>query len=130
MSAAPEFAWTPQDSKTELCPIFEFAPLGLAQCQPLGNVTVLNPALKQMLGGKWKIAPSLCFADLLHPQERAEGERLFRELFERRRDSFQIDSQSVGANSRPLRWTAWRVSGTSRELDYALALAQDAPPTH
>jgi len=130
MSAAPEFAWTPQDSKTELCPVFEFAPLGLAQCQPLGNVTVLNPALKQMLGGKWKIAPSLCFADLLHPQERAEGERLFRELFERRRDSFQIDSQSVGANSRPLRWTAWRVSGTSRELDYALALAQDAPPTH
>jgi signal transduction histidine kinase len=130
MSAAPEFAWTPQDSKTELCPVFEFAPLGLAQCQPLGNVTVLNPALKQMLGGKWKIAPSLCFADLLHPQERAEGERLFRELFERRRDSFQIDSQSVGANSQPLRWTAWRVSGTSRELDYALALAQDAPPTH
>jgi signal transduction histidine kinase len=138
MSTAAELTWTPQDSKTEMCPLFEYAPLGLAQCQLQGNITALNPALEQMLGGRSSIPPSLCFADLIHPQDRPEGERFFRELFERQRDSFQIDSRitsqmtsevtkMTGANSRPLRWTAWRVPGTNGEPDYALVLAEDAP---
>ncbi len=88
---------------------------------------MLNPALEQMLGGRSGIPPSLCFADLIHPQDRAEGERFYRELFERQRDSFQIDSKTTGTNSRPLRWTAWRVPGTNGEPDYALVLAEDAP---
>ena len=82
--------------------------------------------------------PTLCFADLIHPQDRVEGERFFRELFERQRDSFQIDShitgqmttqitKMTGANTRPVRWTAWRVPGTNGEPDYALAMAEDAP---
>src|ERR1700756_3942358 len=84
------------------------APLGLAQCDRQGNVTALNPALEQLLGdGSWN-ARSLCFADLIHLQERAEGERLFRELFEQKRDSFHLDSKTNGTNS-PVRWTAWRV---------------------
>jgi hypothetical protein len=70
------------------------------------------------------------FWDLIYPQERAEGERLFRELFERQRDSFQIDSQMIGANSRPVRWTAWLVPGTNANSDYALALAEDTPHDH
>ena len=80
-----------------------------------------------MLGDRSSLPPSLCFTDLIHPQDRVEGERFFRELFERQRDSFQIDSQMAGANTRPVRWTAWRVPGTNGEPDYALALAQDAP---
>ncbi|MFZ1143186.1 MAG: ATP-binding protein [Candidatus Sulfotelmatobacter sp.] len=127
MSTAAEFAETLQDAKTELYPLFEYAPLGLAQCQRQGNITALNPALEQMLGGRSRIPPSLCFADLIHPQERAQGQRLFRELFERQHDSFQIDSQMTGANRRPVRWTAWLVPGTNGKSDYALALAEDAP---
>ena len=129
MSAAAEIPWTPQDPKTELLPLFENAPLGLAQCQREGNVTALNPALEQMLGGRSKIARafSLRFVDLLHPQDRAEGQRLLDELFERQRDSFQIDSQSLDANRGPVRWTAWRVPGTNGNPDSMLALAEDAP---
>jgi two-component system cell cycle sensor histidine kinase/response regulator CckA len=130
MSTAAEFTWTPQDSKTELCPLFEYAPVGLAQCQRQGNITAPNPALDQVLGGRSTTAPSLCFVDIIHPQERAEGERLFRELFERQRDSFQLDSQMIGANSRPVRWTAWLVPGTNGNSDYALALAEDTPHDH
>lgn len=130
MSAAAEIPCTPQDSKTELHPLFESAPLGLAQCQRQGNITALNPALEQMLGGRSRIARSLCFADLIPPQDRAEAERLWCELFERQRDSFQLDSQTTGANSRPVRWTAWRVPGTNGHPEYALALAEDAPRNH
>jgi hypothetical protein len=64
MSTAAEFTWTPQDSKTELCPLFEYAPVGLAQCQRQGNITALNPALDQVLGGRSTTAPSLCFGIL------------------------------------------------------------------
>lgn len=130
MSAAAEIPCTPQDSKTELHPLFENAPLGLAQCQRQGNITALNPALEQMLDGRSRIARSLRFADLIAPQDRAEAERLLCELFERQRDSFQLDSQTTGANSQPVRWTAWRVPGTNGNPEYALALAEDAPRTH
>ena len=126
MSTAAEIPWTPQDSPTDLHPLFATAPFALAQCQRAGNITALNPALEHMLGGRSRIARSLCFADLIHPQERAEAKRLLNELFERQRDSFQMDSQTTGANSRPLRWTAWRVPGTNGNADYALASAEDA----
>ncbi len=130
MSTAAEFAWTTHDTKTELCSLFEYAPIGVAQCERQGKITALNPALEQVLGGRSRIAPTLYFADLIHPQERAEGERLFRELFDRQRDSFQIDSQMTGANSRPVRWTAWLVPGTNGNSDYALALAQGTAQDH
>jgi two-component system, cell cycle sensor histidine kinase and response regulator CckA len=130
MSAAAEIPWTPQNSKTELHPLFEYAPFALAQCQRQGNITALNPALQQMLGARSRMARTLCFGDLVHPHDRAEAERLFSELFARRRDSFQMDSQTTGALSRRVRWTAWRVPGTKGNADYALALVEDAPRNH
>jgi two-component system cell cycle sensor histidine kinase/response regulator CckA len=127
MSSAAEIPWTPQDSPADLHSLFATAPFALAQCQRAGNITALNPALEHMLGGRSRIARSLCFADLIHPQDRAEAKRLLSELFDRQRDSFQMDSQTTGANSRPVRWTAWRVPGTNGNADYALASAEAAP---
>ncbi len=127
MSSAAKFAWPTQFSKSELRPLFDCAPVGLAQCQPEGTVTALNPALERMLGGRSSLPPSLCFADLISPQDRLEGQRFFRELFERQRDSFQLDSKVDGDNGHSLRWTAWRVPGTNGEADYALVLAEEAP---
>ena len=126
MSAAAEIPWTPQDSNAELHPLLENAPLGLAQCQRAGNITALSPALEQMLGGKPRVARCLNFADLVDPQDRARAERLLAELFDSRRDSFQMDSGSRVGNLRPLHWTAWRVKGTNSDPDYALVLAEDA----
>src|SRR6202790_4226563 len=127
MSAAAEFPWTPRDSKTEFWPLFEDAPLGLAQCQRHGKIIALNPALEKMLGGRSRLVPSLCFSDLIHPQKRAEGERLVAELFEQHRDSFQIDSPMITASGQTLLWTAWLASGRNGNSDYALALAVDCP---
>jgi PAS domain S-box-containing protein len=99
MSAAAEFAGTPRDSKTELDPSFENSPLGVAHCQRQGNITALNPALEQMLGGRSRIGSSLQFADLVNPDDRAEAARLLSELFDLQRDSFPMDSQTIGPNS-------------------------------
>jgi two-component system cell cycle sensor histidine kinase/response regulator CckA len=156
MSAAAEIPWKPQDSKTELHPlsehvsehifehvfehVFENAPIGLAQCQRAGNITALNPALEQMLGGKSgarsRMARGLSFADLVHPDDRAEADRLLGELFSGRRDHFQMDSKNPLSNTfastsgNPLRtiptvrWTAWRVPSTNSDPDHALVLAE------
>jgi hypothetical protein len=48
MSAAAEITWTPQDSKTELQPLFDDAPFAWAQCQRTGKITALHPALEQI----------------------------------------------------------------------------------
>jgi two-component system cell cycle sensor histidine kinase/response regulator CckA len=130
MRAAAEIPGTPQDSKTGLHPLFEKAPFALAQCQPPGNITALNPALEQMLGGRARVARALRFADLMHPQERAQAEQLLVELFAGQRESFQMDSQTTGTTSRRVRWTTWRVPGTNGTADYALVLAEDALRNH
>src|SRR5208283_1149212 len=124
MSVAAKFSWTPQDSVTELRLLFENAPVGLAQCQPQGAITALNPALEQMLGDRLAPGRSLSLADLLDSEDRPASERLMREMFEGKRDSFQLDSRSLAVKGQPTRWTAWRVSGPDGTQDYAVALAE------
>jgi PAS domain S-box-containing protein len=126
MSVAAKMILTTQDPKTELDVLFQDSPFGLAQFQRQGNITALNPALEQMLGSRAGAARSLCFGDLVHPKDRSEAERLFGELFERQRDSFQINSHFGDANAQAVRWSAWRVAGTNGKADYALAMAEDS----
>ncbi len=104
--------------------MFENAPMGLAQCQPQGAITALNPVLEQMLGDIPATGRSLSLGDLIDPADQPSGERLMREMFEGKRDSFQLDSKSVAAKGQVMRWTAWRVSGADGKQDYALALAE------
>jgi two-component system, cell cycle sensor histidine kinase and response regulator CckA len=124
MSAAPEISWMPPDSETELRLVFGHAPVGLAQCQPQGRITALNPALEQMFGDGPTVGHSVCFADLIHPEDKGVGERLLREMFEGKRNSFQFDSKSPVSDGRAMRWTAWRVCNRNSRLDYALVLAE------
>src|SRR5579862_8066250 len=126
MSAVAEIPWIPQEPKRELQSLFEHSPFAWAQCGPDGIVCALNSALERMLANKPRIARSLCFADLIHPRDRIEGERLLAELFAQQQDSFQLDSQTPEANSQRVRWTVWRVPGTNPTADTALILREDA----
>jgi two-component system cell cycle sensor histidine kinase/response regulator CckA len=130
MSAATEFPRPLRAPRTELSTLFEYAPLPLAQCERSGNISALNPALVKMLLGSLRVAPSLCFLDLVPPPKRDEAQRLLSELFEQRLASFQIDSQVIGVKGQSLRWTVWHVPGTNSNLDYVLALAAEAPHEH
>ena len=123
-----EFVWTPQDSKSELCFLFENSPHGLAQVHRTGNITAMNPALERMLDDGASTSRSPLLVDLIHPVDPTEAERCLRELFGGKRDSFQLTSAPTatkGIMSPPLKWTVWRVAAHG-EPDYALALAQEA----
>ncbi len=98
--------------------------MGLVQCHCHGTITALNPAMEQMLGDA---APSLSLADLIHSQDREQTDRLLRELLDGERRCFQIDTVPTTTDGRPVRWTAWRVSGANGEPDCVMASAQDAP---
>jgi signal transduction histidine kinase len=126
MNAAAQIPWTPQVSKTDLHALFVNSPFALAECRREGNITALNPALEQMLGTSAG-SLSLCFTDMLRPQDRAHAVRMLGELFEHQCDSFQLNSQTTGANSHSVCWTVWRVPGANSDPDYAMALAEDAP---
>jgi two-component system cell cycle sensor histidine kinase/response regulator CckA len=130
MSTATAITWTLRDSKSVLNPLFENAPFALAQCQRAGNIIALNSTLEHMLGDCQGIAHTARFGDLIHPEHRAEAEYLLAELFARQRDSFQIDSRTATADSRPVRWTVWRVADANGGLDSALVLAEDPPINH
>jgi signal transduction histidine kinase len=67
---------------------------------------------------------SLRLTDLIHLESPAESDRLLRELFDGRRDSFQVDSVPSVKNRR-VRWTAWRVPSTNGEPDSVVAMAED-----
>jgi PAS domain S-box-containing protein len=125
MSAITELRRLPQDSKVELHSFFENAPMGLLQCHRHGAITALNPAMEQMLAAN--DSRSLSLADLIHSQDRAQTERLLRELLDGERQCFQIDTIPTTTDGRPVHWTAWRVSGANGEPDCVIASAQDAP---
>jgi signal transduction histidine kinase len=132
MSTVTKIRWKAPELKPDLFPFFENAPVGVARFQPDGSVDKLNPRLQQMMaqvgpvsGNRSKMG--LQFSDLIQP--RVEGERLVRELFAGKRESFQVDSvlPDLDPHGRTAQWTAWRVTGTNGESDCALAFAQPVP---
>jgi two-component system, cell cycle sensor histidine kinase and response regulator CckA len=125
MSAAAEFPWHSLDVKAELRLLLENAPVGLLECQRQGNVAVLNRAGERMLGAGARTARSLRFANLIQSEDPGDSERLLRELFDEERDSFQLESLSPVQNGRRLRWTAWRVDGSSGEPACALFMVEE-----
>ena len=122
MSAAFDFAWMPDEAAAELRAWLEKAPMAIAQVQRSGKVTALSPATEQVLGTGRKSGWPQSFADLIAAKDRADGQRLLRELFDGERDSFQLNSCNA-----KLQWTAWRVSGMNGDPEYALAITTEIP---
>ncbi len=127
MSAVPDPRWPPEDFRPELRIPFENSPIGFAQCERQGQITALNPALERMLGITLSQTNPLLLTELIHPEDQADGHQLLRDLFDGKRESFQVDSLPTPAANQPLRWTTWRVPAANGDGEYALALVQNAP---
>lgn len=127
MNAAAEVARSTDQVSPGLVSLFKNSPVAFAVFQSQGNLTALNPALQRTLSTEPSGLQSISFLDLIHAQDRAETERLIAELLDGRRESFQVDSRTNGANSRPLRWTAWRIDGKDGASSSILATAEESP---
>lgn len=112
---------------TDLRFVFENAPIGIAQCTSQGSLSAMNPALEQMVGHRISNARPLCFADLVHQDDRRESERLLHQMFSGARPGFRVENRIFGADDTTpwVRWTAWRVPGSGGSPAYGLAIAED-----
>jgi signal transduction histidine kinase len=137
MSTAAEFACNPEVKETNLqsscvqssCVQSRFvqswfvnAPLCFAQVDERGEINALNPRLRQMLHEAGESGPSR-LADLVDADVQSECKRLLDEMFQGRRDSFQLQSNGRNSKSAPVRWTVWRVPERNKP-DWALVLAE------
>jgi len=129
MSATPEITWVWEDPKGDFCSLFDKAPFGLAQCERPGKITARNSALERLLGVPFSLGQPHHLADLIPAPDRGEAAQQISELFDGKRDSIQIDSQTIGINRRPVRWTAWRTSAASGHPGSVLALAEELSQT-
>lgn len=122
MSAVSSISWASQNSVSEFRSLFELAPFGLAQSRRPGIVISFNAALERMLGPELHV--SLALLDLIQPEDRSQAEHQLFQLFDAKRDSFQIDS-AANANRPPLRWHVWRLSGGNGQADSVLAMVEE-----
>jgi two-component system, cell cycle sensor histidine kinase and response regulator CckA len=127
MSTAAEFFCSPEVRETKLRSLFVEswfvnAPRCFAELDERGRIVAQNPRLRQMLHEIGESEPSR-LTELLDPDVQSECEGLLDDMFQGRRDSFQLQSMSRNRRSGPMRWTVWRVSGRNKP-DWALALAE------
>ena len=101
--------------------LLKHAPVGLALCQRPGNVTSKNLVFDELLGMPSSQIP--CAPPELIP-DGAGSRQLISELFQGKRESFQIESAAWGAESKSLRWTVWAVHEDSRP-DSAVVMLED-----
>jgi len=124
MSVAAEVLRMCEEHETEFASLLQTAPYAFLLCKADGTITASNPAIAEFLGAIPKHRPENRFLNLIPADKRAEAERFLRSLFEGERESFQIDTEPCGAQSRALRWTAWVVQG---EPPAVLAMAEEIP---
>jgi two-component system, cell cycle sensor histidine kinase and response regulator CckA len=132
MSVASPFPRSPLSPETGLGAFFQNAPVGMAQCSAHGALTATNASLRlmieEMTGKSLEAAEGVCFADLLHVEDRAESQRLFHEMVNGERECFQIENRAALADGGAawVKWTGWRVPGVDGKPESALVMAQDA----
>lgn len=127
MSAAVEVARSEEQAKEDRLLLFENSPFGLALCESSGDVIATNHALNHLLGDDPLTSQPLSFSDLIHPSDRPQTQRGIAELLHGKRESFQVDSRTISAQSRPVRWTVWKVGTKDGQKSSILMLAEELP---
>ena len=124
MSAAAKIVRLPEDGQGHFSSLLTESRVGLALCQSQGHITAFNPAFQQLLGSHSGLMHQ-SLAELIQAQDRVESQRLISELFEGRRESFQIDCQSSELKGQELRWTAWSVQGDAGKAHCVVVMVED-----
>jgi len=120
MSAVAEILQSPE--RNQFSSILKHAPVGLALCQSPGNVTSTNSTFDELLSLSSNQIPC-ALSDLI--QDGNESRRLISELFQGRRESFQMECATWGAESKSLRWTMWAVHGEGSRAERAVVMIED-----
>ena len=106
---------------------FEAAPFPMALLQPGGRFLQTNAAYQRMLGYTNEELLQLGAKGVTHPDDVAEGRRLFHELRDGQRDSHQREKRYRHRDGRVV-WalsTASAVRNANHELEYIISMVED-----
>jgi PAS domain S-box-containing protein len=87
-----------RDSENRLRTIFDNAAIGIALVDAKGRPVESNPALQKMLGYSGKELRHMPFAEFTHPEDLAEDLILAQEIFDGKRDYYQIEKRYIKKN--------------------------------
>lgn len=87
-----------RESENRLRTIFDKAVIGIALVDTKGRPIESNPALQKMLGYSGKELRRMPFAEFTHPDDLAEDLILAQEIFEGKRDHYQIEKRYIKKN--------------------------------
>jgi two-component system cell cycle sensor histidine kinase/response regulator CckA len=112
-----------QSSKEmQLSWLLKHAPVGFALCQRPGNVTSRNSFFDELLGMPSSQIPC-ALPELI--RDGAGSRQLITELFQGKRESFQIECAPWGVESKSLRWTVWAVHAEDSRPESAVVMLED-----
>ena len=106
--------------------IFEAAHMGILQCDLQGMVLESNPAVERMLGYTREELRGRNFHEMAHA-DGDTGARLFRELVEGKRESYELEAQYEGKSSVTgwIRLTVSLVRGVDGRPQFAIGMTED-----
>ncbi|HVN20268.1 MAG TPA: ATP-binding protein [Dongiaceae bacterium] len=125
MSAVAEMLRSAVDARTgRLSSFLKHSPLALAECDRHGNITASNKAFDQFVGEHSSVR-NQTIPELTSPYDSHEVQQLLSELFQGRRNNFQMECPPQGAEDRLLRWTVWAQEDEANEAGHAFVFVED-----
>jgi signal transduction histidine kinase len=117
MSAVAELLQSSEEM--QFSSLLKHAPVGFAVCQRSGNVTSRNSFFDELLGMPSSQIPC-ALPELI--RDGAGSRQLISELFQGKRETFQIECAAEAAESKSLRWTVWAVHAEDGRPENAVVM--------
>jgi PAS domain S-box-containing protein len=107
--------------------IFNAAHMGIIQCDLQGFVLESNPAVERMLGYTRAELRGMNFHDFAHPEGTEGDARLFHELVEGKRESYELEARYAGKSSASgwVRLTVSLVRDVDGKPQFAIGMTED-----
>jgi len=116
-----------RDSDRRFRAIFRAAAMGIVQCDLEGRVLETNPAVERMLGYSHEELRGMHFRDFTHPEDVGQDLRLFEELVNGKRESYELEVRYLGKGGSTgwVRLTVSVVRGPDGEPQFAIGMTED-----
>lgn len=116
-----------RQSEARFRAVFQDAAIGIAVVDSEGHPIESNPALQEMLGYSGEELRRMTFAEFTHPEDVAGDLDLFREVLDRKRDSYQVEKRYIRKDQSVVwgRLTASAVRDVDGRMLFGVGMVED-----
>jgi len=122
MSAVAAILHSPEESL--FSSFLKYAAVGLAFCESSGKILSRNSTFEELVESPPHPAP-WALSELAPAEGGGDVRALLAELFDGKRESFQVEGAASGKDSKSLHWTVWAVHGERGRVESAVVMLED-----